>query len=479
MLFLIPAASASEFVFGSWVYGNTAYKTSSGLNFSVSPNDDSSKLAFSFQKGGGAIVEKEECESSAGMIICYEDFAFSHYNYSMPGRIVNKYKVSIEAEVASVNFTRTFSTLSPEVGEQVSVSSSFMNNGAATSEFYFEDSYPANFDVFLTSMKCEKSKNAVSWKGLLSPGQPASCSYIIKPMNSSGFTSIAFVEFDGKKKEIQNTIKVSDYSVKGILNISENLSMGLEYDLPIRLESVANVTVRYSVRLPDGLKLVSFKGKDWSGSGSLLEYSGSLASGTPATAVAGIRAEGAGLQGILENVSFRKSNSTLAYQKKTEVFIAHERPYVRAVPSGKAELHLFVVNPGLAIQNVTVYLDSNLSAGEAIISEVPGGGHRDFFVEGSGDIPWRIKYQTKYGTSLVSEGIIFLNGSEGHVEPVQPILQESDESYEAESNESHEEEQQVELVHRYKVPVLAIISPIALMLFAFFAFLLIRRHSQA
>ncbi len=508
MILLVPSASATEIIFDNWADSAVKYQTSDGRNFTISSNDDGSKIAFNLEKGG-AIVEKGECESSNGVTLCYEDFAFSHYNYSLANPIVNEYKIRIEADVADVNFTRSFSTLQPELGELISVSATIRNNGEAASHFYFQDNYSPDFDVLLTTQKCERTSNLVSWRGSLESGQSASCTYVIKPKNASSYTALAFVEFDNgrKRRTLTDTIIISDYALGSKINISKNLSIDLEYNVTLQLLTTSNVSaVVYSLSFPPGIRITGYNyTDDWTEDSNTMRYSGNLGPDKKKIQIITLRAEGVGDQDIEERFSFRKINSTLSYNKGTSVFIDHTAPYLRLAASAPGDMHFFAVNPSKTqIRNVTVLLKSNsiLSANEVIIKEIPQGGHRDFLVESNGDQPvsWTMNYQTKYGFMASVEGTASGNmaeniseSSEAAAEVNQSIANEAVASLpeapapateEAKPNADQADDIQTsieqEIVQKKETaPVWLILAPIALMLVLLVGFVVLRRkHSQ-
>ena len=197
--------AVTENVFNDWVLPNQQKTTSDGRSFMIAPNEDDSKIAVDFS-GGGTIVDKGDCRPTVDMTVCYDDVKFDHYNYSTASRIVNKYKVRIDSETITFNLTRTFTKLNPLIGEQVWITTKFLNTGNIGTEVNFYDNYSSSFEVFLSSPVCELHNNAISWTGFLDSLQSASCTYIIRPINKTSFSSSAYLEYNGKKELIAGKI---------------------------------------------------------------------------------------------------------------------------------------------------------------------------------------------------------------------------------------------------------------------------------
>ncbi len=502
LLLVIPNAySYSENIFDGWALPNAKVATSKNLNFTIAPNDDGSKIVFDSNLGD-AIVDKGECRSANYLSICYTDVAFSHYNYSLASRTVNKYQIKVDIEVVKLNFTRSFGKLNPEVGEQVNVVSIFQNIGNIPADIYFYDNYSDSFEVFLLNPDCELSNGIVSWKGIIKSPGTAYCSYIIKPKSKISFSSTAYVKYESSgMKEEKNTatISVSDSALNSTNIVPESVKLGDEAKLEFRAKALQNLSsVYYEIVFPKWLPVLSYNSsKGWAISGSTFYYSGKLSQNDEALLQVKVRAQGSGLQEIRENAKFSRDNFQGSYSNALKTNIFHTPPYLRLsnskFNSSEGELNFFVVNPfELAIQNATLSLSSDmgLSDNEFSFPEIPAGGHSDFKVSfnnlrQNSTISWKVGYSTKFGANASagnSSLIEFGNGSALIAEQEIPeIKAASNDTITVARQDAEKAENKSQIVvnlqeNKKSVPVIVIIAPIALIFALVIAFVLIKRR---
>lgn len=501
MLYSGYASAYSEKIFDSWVLPNQLKNTSDKRVFSIAPNEDDSKVVVSFSAGGGAIVDKGECKTANELIICYDEAAFSHYNYSLASRTVNKYKIRIEARIAKIDLNRTFEKLNPRMGEQVKVTSIFYNVGDIASNIEFYDNYSAAFEVFLVSSGCELVKNTISWKGTLKSLEDASCTYIIKPVNKTSFSSTAYVSYEsnGKKKSTATSaINIGDYALKAAKSIPESIQLDYENDIEIRLQALDNISyASYDVIFPKGIRIVEYNlSNGWTQSGSLFSYIKKMEEGEEALLQAKIKAIGLGNQFITESSSFKAASYTISYKNNITVSIFHTPPYLRLNEeelSPKSELHFFAVNPSeLPFYNATIYLDSdiNLSQKEFLFAEIPAGGHRDSKTKLNGaagdySISWKISYKTKYGWEAYASNKTGIKVIGSLASPLAEKAENKAEENKTEKSTEQKEPQAIipqiksDISEERKIPMLVILSPIAVVALFLFLFIFIRMKRKS
>ncbi|MFH1649556.1 MAG: hypothetical protein ABIA93_03335 [Candidatus Woesearchaeota archaeon] len=129
-------------------------------------------------------------------------------------------KISVWKLEPELKITRTFSTTSPEFGQDVDVSVTVKNDGneEATNIMYV-DLYPKTFKL-LRSDALLADGNKVVWNGWVRPGEEKTFYYIIKPIAYTEFTTKANITFryGDKKASLQSsasTIKVqTPYEIK-------------------------------------------------------------------------------------------------------------------------------------------------------------------------------------------------------------------------------------------------------------------------
>jgi uncharacterized repeat protein (TIGR01451 family) len=183
-------------------------------------------LVFKIDDMGG-IMELGECEIKENIKYCFEDV-----NYPKIG-------VKIESLEPDISVERSFSTTTPYLNEQITVTVTLKNSGdRGATNVKYADPYPAGLRVYA-------DKNTRVWEGKLNIGEEETFKYPIKAEDIVSYDSIATLTytFEGEKKtkksskvtiEVQKPFSIShDISTEAADKnevVDYNLTINNEHD---------------------------------------------------------------------------------------------------------------------------------------------------------------------------------------------------------------------------------------------------------
>ncbi len=420
VFFLVMAASANaaiyeEQIFSDKITSSGSYKTSNGENFTISLLGDYIKIQL---PGGALIVKNDTCENLEVYDVCLLVTEFSHYNYTGPEKIVNKRDVTIMTRVSKLNLTREIEKTEFWIGDETGVSMRIQNIGERAATVSFLDNFSDAFEAGIP-LNCDLKDNAVIWKGELNTNQVATCSYMIKAAKAGTFISSATASYNngvsGKTETDGKTLTVKDFSLKLGSNISsQKLKLGSKVTARFDMNATENVTVKsLKMLLPDGLRLLGWKGISRIGDGAL-EYEGFLGVNKGDEFTITFAAEKTGILPINEITKLVLSDAKTSqnFERKINVNVSVDRLYTRLAESnfskGKNTLNIFVVNPSdQDFYNVGLIIgtDLPLAKKEASFSKVSLLGHQEFSEEfdayaGAYHVTTTLTYSSIYGETF-------------------------------------------------------------------------------
>ena len=181
LLILVPSVFASS-IFDDWVEDGQTFKAGDHY-FYVQYIESIQKLNFKMDDMGGMLLVGE-CETRDDIKYCFEDV-------NLP-----QIKVVITSLEPDITIDRSFSTITPNLNENIEVTVTLKNNGdeAATNIKYI-DSYPNGLTLF-------SNQNTFTWEGNINIGEEEKFAYTIRAEDIISFDSIAKLsyKFEGKEK---------------------------------------------------------------------------------------------------------------------------------------------------------------------------------------------------------------------------------------------------------------------------------------
>ncbi len=180
-LSLIPAA-IGEILLDGEVNNMETFKVGEHY-FYVEYVESTTSLVFKID-GMGGIMEMGECEIEGNIRYCYESVSYP------------KIQVLIESLEPDISIERSFSTTTPYLNEQVTVTVILKNSGdRGATNVKYTDPYPSGLRVYA-------DKNTKVWEGKLNVGEEETFKYPIKAEDIVSYDSIATLtyNFEGEVK---------------------------------------------------------------------------------------------------------------------------------------------------------------------------------------------------------------------------------------------------------------------------------------
>ncbi|MBI4210309.1 MAG: hypothetical protein HY544_02265 [Candidatus Diapherotrites archaeon] len=414
LVYSADAAVFKEKVFDAFAYEDKLYVTSNNQTFSVDFSGEN-KVVVSLD-GGSFVVSAGDCVQQAGYNVCFDNFTFSHWDRNVTNTRVYKAKLAIDAYIAKVNLTR----IAPSellLGRQFTVISVMQNVGeASASSVFFQDSYPAEFDVSLVS-DCQIAGNNVSWRGELAAGEAVKCSYILRPKSNVSFSSVARVEYMNgigfAREESSASIMVPDYPIKAGFSAS-NLSpeVGEEITVNFSLSSSKNLSVAYSVDVGSGLIPVKTD-NSLSADGRFFSFNGKMLENEVRVFQNKFAVEKAGLIPVSSSAEFSVDGLQQKFESSVFVNGSLKPLYVRvgrqSLPSG-SRLSVFVINPAnKPLVDLRLELHGLVEANESVL-RIEGLSHKEFdyvvdAADGSYNLTSLVRYKSLFGQSFAYSSV--------------------------------------------------------------------------
>jgi len=265
-VFLLPSVFALE---QEELYSGTVYPgenvTINNQTFIFNLGSRTDKISI-ITPSGGIIVKQGECEIKDFFNVCFDGTEFWYHNYTIDKEYY-KAKVKVSEILAKIKLIRTIENKDLLIGEETKIDVMFNNTGDRdATDVVFKDDFPSEF-IITDVTNCKIEGNSTRWYGTLLPFLPKSCSYKIKALNKTTFSSIASIQYnDGMRIETVNSgkvrIKVPDYQ----LNIStylgdDKISVGEETGFTIILRNIHSDKiirgVSFKISMPIGLKVTT------------------------------------------------------------------------------------------------------------------------------------------------------------------------------------------------------------------------------
>jgi len=239
------------------------------------------------------VIENGTCIDKANRSFCLADLKYPpvdlHKEYDPDDY---EYKVQVWYYLANLSINKDIEERELLIGESIRVKIELKNDGSIPAsgiyfkDVYFSDSYP---DFFISNVVggCTYSKHNITWTGSLKPTQTKKCSYDLKAVKATTFSSVAkviyFVGIGNKTRTAESmtiTITVPEYEIKtnrSINTTSVNIGEEIQYNA-----TISNIvgdrkfnTVKFASFLPKGIEAISYTG--WNSySGNILRWTGSL-----------------------------------------------------------------------------------------------------------------------------------------------------------------------------------------------------------
>ncbi len=204
LFFLLLPTSTASILFDGEVDDYETFKAGAH-SFYVEYVESTQGVVFKMDDMGG-IMEIGECETKEDIRYCVE-------NVDYP-----KIWVKIEFLEPDISIERTFSTTSPNVGEQITVTVILKNDGdKRASNIKYTDAYPSGLRAY-------GEGNAKVWEGSLNTKEEERFTYSIKAEEALSFESTAKLsyKFDGTEKTITSSTETIE--VKKPFSISHQIS---------------------------------------------------------------------------------------------------------------------------------------------------------------------------------------------------------------------------------------------------------------
>jgi len=203
LLILVPSVFASS-IFDDWVEDGQTFKAGDHY-FYVQYIESIQKLNFKMDDMGGMLLVGE-CETRDDIKYCFEDV-------NLP-----QIKVVITSLEPDITIDRSFSTITPNLNENIEVTVTLKNNGdeAATNIKYI-DSYPNGLTLF-------SNQNTFTWEGNINIGEEEKFAYTIRAEDIISFDSIAKLSYKFEGKEKTKKSSTASINVRKPFAINDSIS---------------------------------------------------------------------------------------------------------------------------------------------------------------------------------------------------------------------------------------------------------------
>jgi uncharacterized repeat protein (TIGR01451 family) len=256
LLVLIPAVHADV---SGWYYAGDSFKVDDVV-YSVEGGFAYDKVLLSVG-GSSYLVSLNDCTSTTFAKYCYTDTGYpdddAHIKYQA-GKQYYGYYLTISTVKPAVTVTRSLSTTSPKIGDQVEVSVTMKNEGEITVEdLRYIEEIPEGLRLVSAS---EDGRVSYSLKSL-APGKTELFKYYVRPNDyvSKSLTPTLSYAFGGKR--YNTTVQPLSFFVVTPLEITSTITPALNLDERGKYTlNITNKDVEYPMdvtvvlRLPEGLR---------------------------------------------------------------------------------------------------------------------------------------------------------------------------------------------------------------------------------
>jgi len=176
-----------------------------GHSFQIQYIQSTQSAIFKMDDMGG-IMLPGECETRENIKFCYI------------GADYPKMDVKIESLEPDVTIERTFSTTSPAINEEVTVTTILKNEGAKwASNVKYEDTYPSAVNIYSWG-------TTKKWEGNLNPDEEETITYTLKISDIVSFDSTATVTYKFGDKETTKKSTTETISVEQPFGVEQRIS---------------------------------------------------------------------------------------------------------------------------------------------------------------------------------------------------------------------------------------------------------------
>ena len=176
-----------------------------GHSFNVQYVQSTQSAIFKMDDMGG-IMMPGECETRDNIKYCYLGTDYPNID------------VMIESLEPDVTIERTFSTILPNINEEVTVTVVLKNEGSKrVFGIKYEDKYPL-------TVKISSASNTKTWEGALSAGEEETFTYAIKVTEVTSFDSAATLTYEFEGKETTKKSSTKTISVQEPFSVEQSIS---------------------------------------------------------------------------------------------------------------------------------------------------------------------------------------------------------------------------------------------------------------
>jgi len=266
LVFAFPSVCA---IYQEELYSGTVYP---GQNVSIKNQTFRFNLGIITDRinvvapSGSVIVGQGRCEVSDFFNICFDGIEFWYHNYTTDREYYTA-KVKVSEIVAKIEIERAIASGRLFIGEETKIDAVFRNIGDRDAvNFVYNDEFSLNFTITDAS-GCVIDGNNVKWRGDLGTNMEKKCSYKIKALEKTVFSSKASAQYNEgiKKKAVNSTaikITVPDHQLNVSAFLTDNeIYAGGSANLTVALENInpeKDIYVEYfKIAFPMGLKVAN------------------------------------------------------------------------------------------------------------------------------------------------------------------------------------------------------------------------------
>ena len=352
MLFaLVPVFSSAATLFDDWVEDQQTIEVG-GHTFFVQYIESRAKAILKMDNIGG-MLDIGECESRENLEYCFEDVEFPSI------------KILIRSMEPDISISRAFSTASPRLGEEITVSVVLKNNGnKLATNIKYTDIFPKEFLVIASS----------GWEGKLSAGEEIAFSYRLKPLETVAFNSTAKISyyFDGQTKTKESsaqliTIKPPYELTSAISSESAEKNEVITFNLTIENPSEDVLEIKSLKITAPRLNIVGFSSKLKQAENEL-SYSGTLKKNEKLHLYTKVKSSRVGKYSVISKAELSSRGKAFAEEteKNFSIGLSDIVPYIKLSSDSVKSKSPYEVNISIKnfgknqIKNVNVNIESDL-----------------------------------------------------------------------------------------------------------------------
>lgn len=384
LLSLPSFAAYTEKVHGAWQQHRSNF-TVDNILFRVTATENPQRALISVGNDVFA-VENNTCVDRLNMSVCLK-------NVDYPGEGLHslfdpydfRFYVEVYYYLAKILITRSIDPATFTVGETAEIEAVLFNNGSLPAEgVVFVDSFPPQFDIDLV-YGCIQKGNNVTWEGRISPGYERRCTYWIKALNTTSFSSVAKASYlagvgnrtsSAQSPAVTITVPIIELKINSTLDsaslwVDDNATMNITIENTHGSESLGSLFL--SVEAPDSMGIMQ-RSPEFSVSGRTLNWNGALEPGQKISFYAVLRAEKSGNFSVRTAAQYRFGSLQRQVEKRNALSISIDRLALQEIvynstvrPGENATFIVNLVNPSSRYSfsdisaNITTNLPVNIS----------------------------------------------------------------------------------------------------------------------